>query len=100
MGPGAGLTVWSRENVVHYQDSNSDPPVVHPTASRYTYCATVAPKNNLRDCSADLLSRGLHFIMLCCYYVAYETIDIFGCICYSWERALNVSQDLQFDSVL
>jgi hypothetical protein len=37
-------TIWKSENSWPYRDSNSDPSIVHPIASRYTDCATAAPK--------------------------------------------------------
>jgi hypothetical protein len=49
-------TTWRRENPWHYRDSNSDPSVVQPVASRYTDCSIPAhnhilwpkwPKNKL-----------------------------------------------------
>jgi hypothetical protein len=30
-------TTWGRENILPYQDSNSDPSVVQPVVSHYTY---------------------------------------------------------------
>jgi hypothetical protein len=36
-------TTWTRENSRTYRDSNSDPSVVLPVASRYTDCAIRAP---------------------------------------------------------
>jgi hypothetical protein len=39
---GTVWTIWRRENHWPYRDSNSDPSVVQPVASRYTNCATAA----------------------------------------------------------
>jgi hypothetical protein len=36
-------TTWRRENSWPYQDSNSDPSVVQPVASRYTDCSIPTP---------------------------------------------------------
>jgi hypothetical protein len=35
-------TLWRRETAYTYSDSNYDPSVVQPVASRYTDCATAA----------------------------------------------------------
>jgi hypothetical protein len=35
-------TTWKRENSLPYRDSNFDPSVVQPVASRYTDCANPA----------------------------------------------------------
>jgi hypothetical protein len=54
IGQGAGWTpepVWTtlrRENSWPYWDSNSDPSVVQPVANRYTDCAILDPKNNMK----------------------------------------------------
>jgi hypothetical protein len=34
-------TIWRRQNSWPYQDTKSDPSVVHPVASRYTDCSTL-----------------------------------------------------------
>jgi hypothetical protein len=39
-------TIWRRENSWPYRDSNSDPSVVQPVASRYTDYAIPAPANH------------------------------------------------------
>jgi hypothetical protein len=38
-------TVWRRENSLPYWESNSDPSIVQPVASRYTDCVIPAPMN-------------------------------------------------------
>jgi hypothetical protein len=42
VGPRNGLDSVEREKSWSYRDSNSDPSVVHPVASRYTDCAIPA----------------------------------------------------------
>jgi hypothetical protein len=37
-------TTWRSENFCPHQDSNSDPSVVQPVASRYTDCSISAPQ--------------------------------------------------------
>jgi hypothetical protein len=40
-------TLWRRENSWSYRDSNTDPSVVRPVASRHTDCAIAAPLHGL-----------------------------------------------------
>jgi hypothetical protein len=44
VGPRAGLDEMERGNSLSYRDSNSDPSVVQPVASRYTDCVIPALK--------------------------------------------------------
>jgi hypothetical protein len=43
VGPRAGLDAMDRRKILPPQDSNTDPSVVQPVASRYTDCAIPAP---------------------------------------------------------
>jgi hypothetical protein len=62
VGPSVGLDVEKRKFLT--RDSNSDPSVVQPIASRYTDCANPAPTYNLEKIVflVALTARGLNFV--------------------------------------
>jgi hypothetical protein len=55
--PRSGLDNWRRENSWHYLDSNSDPSVVQPVASRRTDCSNPAPSCVRYELNFSILCR-------------------------------------------
>jgi hypothetical protein len=61
VGLRSGLDAVEKRKFLPYRDSNSDPSVIQPVASRYTDCATLAPGMVLVTHKISRIKRVIHY---------------------------------------